>query len=233
MGQAISVAKAWRNRDEAEAALGQYPEVMSEIRGDEDETLDSLQENLKAAKVQIQEAEEQIEEAEETIEQSRIPEDGLPEGRVEGLKTKATNLREQERAVRERRADLKEAEKKEEEAWGRLPTGRDKEAAAAIDLPELEEVETHAKAVQDFQGRREAFKTAEELFSGASPTRLQIRSETGYGNSTGGFSDPTRTVGMSLRSRNGSSLSAVFSSRWLGERCCLRDRETRRSWEGS
>ncbi|WP_103028057.1 AAA family ATPase [Salinibacter altiplanensis] len=169
LGQAISVAKARQRQDEAEAALGQYPEVMSEIRGDEGETLDSLQEDLKAAKKQLREAEEQIEEAKETIEQSRIPEDGLPEGRVEGLKTKATNLREQEREVRERRADLKEAEKKEEEAWGRLPTGTGKEAAAGIDLPELEEVEAHVKSVQDFQGRREALETAEELFADASP----------------------------------------------------------------
>jgi uncharacterized protein YhaN len=169
LGQAISVAKARRRRDEAEAALGQYPEVMSEIRGDEDETLDSLQEDLRAAKDQIQEAEEQIEEAKETIRGSLIPDDGLPEGRVEGLKTKAANLREQERVVRERRADLKEAEKKEEKAWDRLPTGTDKEAAAGIDLPELEEVETHAKDVQNFRGRQEAFETAEELFGDVSP----------------------------------------------------------------
>mgnify|MGYP006425515641 CR=1 FL=1 len=167
--QAVSVARARRNRDEAEAALDQYPEVMSEVRGDEGETLDALQEDLQAAKDQIQEAEGKIEDAEETTWESLIPDDGLPEGRVEGLKTTVTNLREQERAVRQRRADLKEAEKKEEETWGRLPTGTGKEAAAGIDLPELEEVEAHAKSAEDYQGRQEAFETAEELFSGASP----------------------------------------------------------------
>ena len=169
LGQAITVAKARRNRDEAEAALDQYPDVMSEVRGDEGETLGALQEDLQAAKDEIQEAEEQIEEAQETIEHSRIPEDGLPEGRVEGLRTKVTDLREQERAVRQRREDLKESEKKEEEAWDRLPTGKDKEAAAGIDLPELEEVEAHAKDVQNFRGRQEAFETAEELFGDVSP----------------------------------------------------------------
>lgn len=169
IGQAKEVATARRAFEEAEAKLEEFPEVMDEVRGDEDETLGALQEDARQAKEDIQEAEGEIDEAQETIEESPIPDDGLPEGRVEELRTLATTIQEQEREVRQRHADLEEAEESEEQTWGRLPTGTDKEAAAGIDLPELDEVESHAKAVEDFRGRQEAFETAESLFGDADP----------------------------------------------------------------
>nr|WP_272509658.1 AAA family ATPase [Salinibacter ruber] len=167
--QAKEVARARRAYEEAEATLEEFPEVMGEVRGDEGEILDGLQEEVGQADKNIQEAEGQIESAEETIEESPIPDEGLPEGRVEELRTVATTIQEQEREVRRRRTDLEEAEQREEDRWKRLPTGTEKEAAASIDLPELEEVEAHAKATEGFRGRKEAFETAEELFAGAGP----------------------------------------------------------------
>lgn len=167
--QAQEVAAARRAHDEAEAALKAFPDLMEEVRGDEAERLESLQEELETANGQIQEAEAQIRETEETIEESRVPEQGLAEGRVEKLRTLVSTIREQERAVRERRAEIEEAEQTEERTWERLPTGTDKDAAADIDLPELEEVERHVRAAQDLQGRQESFETAEKLFADASP----------------------------------------------------------------
>lgn len=167
--QAIEVASARRSRDEGESGLDQFPDVMDEVRGDEDDQLDSLREDLSEAENEIQEAEDQIEDARETIEESRIPEDGLPEGRVEELREVVSSIREQEREVREYRAEVSEAEEKEESAWGRLPAGVDKDGAADIDLPDLEEVESHVGAVEDVQGQRTAFETAKDLFEAADP----------------------------------------------------------------
>lgn len=167
--QAKEVADARRAFEEAEATLEEFPGVMDEVRGDEDKTLDDLQEQVRQAEESIQEAGSQIEEAEEIIQESTIPKGGLPEGRVEELRTLATTIQEQEREVRQRRADLEEAGQREEDRWKRLPTGTEKEAAASIDLPELEEIEAHAKAAEDFQGREETFETAEEVFAGAGP----------------------------------------------------------------
>jgi uncharacterized protein YhaN len=137
---------------------------MDEVQGDEDEQLDSLREQQREAENEIQEAEDQIEDAQETIDESRIPEDGLSEGRVEELRAVVSTIREQEREVREYRSEVTEAEEKEESAWDRLPAGVDKDAAADIDLPELEEIETHVKSVEDVQGQRKAFETAKDLF---------------------------------------------------------------------
>ena len=162
--QAKAVASAREVHDEAEAALDPFPAVMEEVQGNEDEHLDSLQEEVDTAKKEAEEAKAQIQEAEDTIEKSRIPEDGLPEGRVEELRGVVSTIREQERKVREHRSEVTEAEENEEKAWERLPAGVDRDAAANIDLPELEDVESHVKDVEGFLGRRETFETAKELF---------------------------------------------------------------------
>ena len=167
--QAKEVAKAREAHDEAEAALTSFPDVMGEVQGNEDEKLASLQEDLNAAEEKLQEAEDQIESSELVIEESRIPEEGLPEGGIEELGGLVSTIREQERTVREHNSEVKESEEKEGKAWERLPAGVDKEAAIDIDLPELEKIESHVTAVQGLQGKREALETARELFDGAEP----------------------------------------------------------------
>jgi DNA repair exonuclease SbcCD ATPase subunit len=169
LDQAIEVASARRAYDEAEATFDQFPDVMDEVQGDEDEQLDSLRKDLSEGEDEIQEAEIQIEDAQETIEESRIPEDGLPEGRIEELGKVVSTIREQEREVREYRSEVTEAEEEEESAWGRLPAGVDKDAATGIDLPELEKIETHVKAVEDVQGQRRAFETVKDLLKADDP----------------------------------------------------------------
>ncbi len=169
LGQAIEVASARQARDEAEAALDPFPDEMDAVQGTEEEQLESLREAVSEAESKLQEAEAQMEAARETIGQSRIPEDGLPEGRVEELRGVVSTIREQEREVREYRSEVKEAEEKEESAWDRLPAGVDKDAAAGIDLPDLQKIETHVKAVEDVQGQRKAFETAKDLFEAADP----------------------------------------------------------------
>jgi len=167
--QAQAVASARQAHDETAAALDQFPAVMEEVQGNEDEQLETLREDLSEAKEEIREAENQIQEAEKTIEESRIPVDDFPEGRIEELREVVSTIREQEREVREHRSEVTEAETKEKNTWDRLPAGIDREAAADIDLPELEEIETHVKAAKDVQGRREAFEAAKDLFEGDGP----------------------------------------------------------------
>ncbi len=167
--QAMAVATARQARDEAEAALDQFPDEIDAVQGTEEEQLESLREAVSEAETKLQEAEAQMEAARETIGQSRIPEDGLPEGRVEELRGVRSTIREQERTVREHRSEVAEAETNEQNAWERLPAGVDKRAAADIDRPELETIEAHVKAVEEIQGRREAFETAKELFREEGP----------------------------------------------------------------
>lgn len=169
LAQAMEVAAARRNVEAAEATRKEFPAALEAVRGDEADTLEALQAEVEQAEVTIQTAEAEINDAEATLADSPIPDDGLPEGRLEELSTRATVLQEQERDVRRRQADREEAEQKAEAAWDRVPTGTDKEAAVDIDLPTLEAVETHVRATKRLQGQHRAVDTAKALLAGPPP----------------------------------------------------------------
>ncbi len=169
LDQAVEVAQARTRHEEAEAALDSFPAVLAEVRGNEVDRLEALQEQMQTADNQREEAEAQRQEAQATIDESRIPEAGLPDGHLEEIRSATGTLQEQERTVRDLKADLEAAREEEAAAWDRLPAGVDREKAATIDLPEVQAVETHVQAVEDIQGKQEALATAEDLFADAAP----------------------------------------------------------------
>jgi len=167
--QAREVATARQALEDAEAAVEQFPDVLETLQGDEVERLEALQEAIEAAEREVDRAEAEIEEARGTLQDSRIPEEGLPDGRVETLRTRTSTLLDREGAVDDRRADRREVETREEQAWDRLPTGIDRESAAAVALPEIEAMDEHVTAVEDFRGRKEAVSTARTLLADDAP----------------------------------------------------------------
>jgi uncharacterized protein YhaN len=167
--QAVEVAEAREQHEEAAGALETFPDVMEKVDGDEDERLDSLQQKKKTAQEEIDEAQEEIDEAETTIADSILPEDGLPEGHIKKIRVKQSTLQESERKVREISADLKGAETREEKAWERLSAGVNRENAAEIDLPTVEEVESHVENVESLQGERQALDRLQHLLADTEP----------------------------------------------------------------
>jgi len=167
--QALEAVKARRALDEAEAAVAAFPDALASVRGDEVERLEALQAERNAAERRIEDAEIQLEEARATLRESRIPEEGLPDGRLETLRTRAATLLDREGTVQDRRADVEAAESREAEAWARLPAGGDREKAADIALPEVETMDEHVQAVEDFRGRKNAIATARQLFGEDAP----------------------------------------------------------------
>lgn len=169
LGQAIEVAHARTALEEAEATLASFKDVLGEVRGDEVERMEALQEQLQTAEQEIEQAETKKQEAQSTIEESRLPADGLPDGQFEELRAATATLQEQERNSRDLRSQLEKAAREEEAAWDRLAAAVDRETAAAIDLPQVQTIEAHVQAVQEVEGRREALRMAEELFAGSPP----------------------------------------------------------------
>lgn len=169
--QALEVARARAEHEEAAAALDAFPPVLEEVRGDEHERLASLQDQVQSAERQAEEAKQQLHEAQAILEESRIPDSGLPEGRLEEIRTVTTTLQEQERNVRERREDLEGVKEEEQAAWNRLDAGVDREEAAELHVPAVQKIESHVQAVEAVQGEKQALATAEELFANTAPDR--------------------------------------------------------------
>jgi len=167
--QALEVASAREEHEQAVDELETFPDVMEHVQGDEAETLDGLHEKEETAQEAIGEAEDAIDTAESTIEESILPEEGLPDGRIEKIRAKISDLQESERSAREIATDRAGAEEKEKNAWERLSAGIDREDAAAIDLPTVEEVESHVEQVESLQGERQALDRLKQLLGDAEP----------------------------------------------------------------
>jgi uncharacterized protein YhaN len=164
--QALDVVEAQTNLEEAQARLDAFPSVMESVRGDEAETLDALQKRLQDAEEEIDERTAARAEAEDAMTGSILPEEGLPEGRFERIRTLVQDLREEERTVRDTETALEGATAEETSAWDRLGTGIDREQAAQIDLPAVERVESHVQKVEEVQGQRSAYQTVHRLLHG-------------------------------------------------------------------
>jgi uncharacterized protein YhaN len=164
--QALDVVEAQTNLEEAQARLDAFPSVMESVRGDEAETLDALQKRLQDAEEEIDERTAARAEAEDVMTDSILPEEGLPEGRFERIRTLVQDLREEERTVRDTETALEGATAEETSAWDRLGTGIDREQAAQIDLPAVERVESHVQKVEEVQGQRSAYQTVHRLLHG-------------------------------------------------------------------
>jgi len=164
--QALDVVEAQTTLEEAQARLDAFPSVMESVRGDEAETLDALQKRLRDAEEKIDERTAARAEAEDAITDNILPEEGVPDGRVERIRALVQDLREQERTVRDTQAALEGATSEETSAWDRLGTGIDREQAAQIDLPAVERIESHVQKVEEVQGQRSAYQTAHRLLHG-------------------------------------------------------------------
>jgi len=164
--QALEVVEAQTTLEKAQARLDAFPSVMESVRGDEAETLDGLQKRLQDAEEEIDKRTAARAEAEDAMTDSILPEEGLPEGRVERIRALVQDLREQERTVRDTETALEGASAEETSAWNRLGTGIDREQAAQIDLPAVERIESHVQKVEEVQGQQSAYQTAHRLLHG-------------------------------------------------------------------
>ena len=169
LDEAIKVAEARSEDEAAEVELKGFPAVMAQVRGDEVKTLERLRDTISDAEDDIESAEEDINEAEIALRKSAIPEGGLPEGRLAEIRVRVSELGEAGREVRNLEADLAKAGEQEESAWKRLSAGVDKEEAVAIELPDVQRMETHVEGVEELQGRREALSTLENLLEAEAP----------------------------------------------------------------
>jgi len=165
--KAMDVARARTAYEEAQAKVEEFPEAVSAMQGDELERVEALESERAQAKREKDEAEATIEEAESTLAGNVLPDDGLPEGHLAELKTRASTLKDSEAALRTATTELESATETEQSAWSRLRFGRSKERAAAIDAPAIEDVEAHVESVEAARAKKKALHALEQLFGDA------------------------------------------------------------------
>ncbi|MCS3757344.1 uncharacterized protein YhaN [Salinibacter ruber] len=166
--QALAVVRAEQERQEAERAFNAFPEGMQALQGDEADRLDRLRADREAAVEKREEATAQRTEAEARIAESRLPADGLPDGTLDTLRTALQEWDEARTALEQAERERARAAKTEAAEWERL-SGDDKEAAAQIDGPAVDAVQSLAESRLEVQGRKAALRALERRFGEADP----------------------------------------------------------------
>lgn len=165
LAKAIEVAEARRQHEQAVATRREFPDEMEQVQADEADRLETLQATREEALQAVEEAEADIETAQRTIDQSILPEEGLPVETLHTIESAADALRDREQQVDDLTTELEGAREAEQTAWDSLSAGIDREQAAAIDLPAVERVESHAENVEGLQGHQEAMDRCRRILA--------------------------------------------------------------------
>ncbi|WP_263786209.1 AAA family ATPase [Salinibacter grassmerensis] len=168
LAQALAVVQAEQERREAERAFNAFPEGMQALQGDEAERLERLRADRADAVEKQTNATEQRAEAETRIAESRLPAEGLPDDALDTLRTALQEWDEARTTVEQAKRERARAAETEAAEWERL-SGDDKEAAAQVDGPEVDAVQSLAEARLEVRGREEALGALERQFGEADP----------------------------------------------------------------
>jgi DNA repair exonuclease SbcCD ATPase subunit len=164
--QALALKRAEQEQAEAQRTYDAFPDGMAALQGDEDERLDRLQDEREGAVEEREAAAEQRAAAKERIEENRLPEEGLPDGTLDTLRNALEEWAQAQSTVEQAERERARAADREETEWERVP-GDDKEAAAQVDAPDVDAVQSLAESHLEIQGRTEALKALERLFGDA------------------------------------------------------------------
>ena len=147
--QAKGAAEAREKLREAEAKVDQYPMVLSEMRGDEDERLADLRGQLEEAHEREDEAQEDIDDAKTTLSESPIPEDDeISERQLRALNLRVQRLKQQEKLRDQLERELENARERAKHAWKRIDGAVDAEKARRLESDDLQEVAEWARRAE-------------------------------------------------------------------------------------
>ncbi|WP_103026930.1 AAA family ATPase [Salinibacter altiplanensis] len=168
LAQALTVARAEQERQEAERAVNAFPEGMHALQGDEAERLERLRADREDAVEKQGDATAQRAAAETRIAESRLPAEGLPDGTLDTLRTALQEWEQARTTVDQAERERARAAKTEATEWERL-SGDNREAAAQIDAPAVDAVRSLAESRLEVQGREEALRALERRLGEADP----------------------------------------------------------------
>ncbi len=157
LNQAITYCEAKTAFEKAKDERDAFPDVLERVDGDEFEQVETLDDEIREWKAEKTDAEKAREDAEDALDEAALPDDGVPDGKVTGLKKRRDDLDDAESRKRSLGEELEAAKETRRNARTDIPL--DVEQADLIDLDpgawaEVSEFARHAQTVhaeQEFQ----------------------------------------------------------------------------------
>ena len=139
---------------QAEKALDVFPENMDRLQGNEAESLKEIRADLDNSTEALEVAIDSAESARRLLDEAHLPEDGIPDVRLEEQRSHLEGLRESERDLRDVQRRLDEADRKLQSSLQALGGLSAPEKLDAIDATGLDAIEAFHRQAEDFRSRK-------------------------------------------------------------------------------
>lgn len=161
LDQAIEHAQARDAVATATDRLEAFPDALAELDGDELERVRELEDEIEDWEARIETAREDRQAAERELERVDLPDDGLPEGLLDRLRTRVDRLETLEERERQFEADLDRATNQQSRARANVPLEVDPGALDDLDAEVWSDLDAFARAAQDIRADRRLHQTVE------------------------------------------------------------------------
>ncbi|MDZ7688592.1 MAG: AAA family ATPase [Halobacteriales archaeon] len=149
--QAIKYRKRKSELEEARAELETFPDVLSQIDGDEIDRVEELDDKIDKWEKKKDDAETTKQQAQSTLDDVEMPGDGVPTGTIAELEQRRDDLKECESQERESEAELEEAETERDQALDEIPLDVEHEDIIDLEPGTWSDVSEFARAAHEVQ----------------------------------------------------------------------------------
>ncbi|MFP9191362.1 ATP-binding protein [Natronosalvus vescus] len=162
LDQVIEFAEARTELETAQEAVSAFPELLESIDGDEAEAVDELREEVGEWEDEKEAAEEAVVEATDAIETAALPDDGVPDGLVERLKSLASKLEDLERDRDDSTADLDEKRAERANCLEAIPLDVSEETLESLDPASWGAVSEFVRDAEQLRSDRSQYESAQQ-----------------------------------------------------------------------
>lgn len=162
---AIEYVEATEEFEEKAAAVGEFPDILEELDGDEADQVAALNERIQSERETINEAETDLESAEETLEEAgftnQVPRDVL----IDECKERTDELEGLETEQRSLEQDIEGAKAKRRKARSKLPLDLETDDLTAIEPDVWSDVAEFARLADEVRAKQQVKTEVDEWLS--------------------------------------------------------------------
>lgn len=163
--QAIEYAEARDELTDATDRLDDFPDAVSRIDGDEADTIEELESRIQNSREKKETAEKRRDEAEDELERVALPDDGVPDGFVDRVKSLRDDVESLEDDKRQCGREVASLESQRDQALDEIPLSLESEDLAALDTEVWADISEFARTAQRVRAERSLKDTVEQWLS--------------------------------------------------------------------
>lgn len=155
LDQAIEYAEAKKELAAAQAKVDEFPDVLSDLSGDEADDVDAIETRIEDWREKKENAEDDISNAEDDLAEAGLPDDGVQSGTIDRLKELRDEYDSLTDKERQHEANLSDAEAQRTNAISDIPLNVDEDDLVHLDPDVWKDVSEFAHDAEKVRAERE------------------------------------------------------------------------------